>query len=117
LLAAPQQAFACAQHAEPFAQQFCGAAQQPLFSAQHFMPFSQQPSLASASQQALLGLQQASLAAQQSFDFSPAAPVPANSPSMRIEPAKSFVNMRLFSSLVFQFDASENSCAHQARAK
>ena len=41
------------------------AAQQPLLSVQHFRPLSQQPSLASATQQADLSAQQASILVQQ----------------------------------------------------
>ncbi len=58
--------------------------------------FSQQPSLASATQQALFSLQQARLAEQQSLGFSPAANAPVNSrPRTRNEPANSCVNMEL----------------------
>jgi hypothetical protein len=90
----PQHALASLQHAKPSVQHFCTAAQQPLFSAQHFMPFSQQPSFASASQQALLGVQQARLAEQQSFGCASATVTPANSrPRARSELANSLVNM------------------------
>jgi hypothetical protein len=90
----PQHAFASLQQAKPSVQHFWTAAQQPLFSAQHFSPFSQQRSRASAEQQALFSLQQASLAEQQSLGFSSAATAPVSSrPRARNEPANSFLNM------------------------
>jgi hypothetical protein len=93
-VAGPQQAFASLQQAMPSVQHFCTAAQQPLFSAQHFWPFSQQPSLASATQHALWGLQQASLAVQQSLACSSAEANPASmAPRTANEPTSSFANM------------------------
>ncbi|MCO6457427.1 MAG: hypothetical protein J5I93_19170 [Pirellulaceae bacterium] len=108
----PQHAFASLQQSKPSVQHFCTAAQQPLFSAQHFSPLSQQPSLASATQQALFGVQQASLAEQQSWDLSAANEMPENSsPSMRNEPANSLVNMEFSSDIVWM-----NHCAHFERS-
>jgi hypothetical protein len=66
--------------------------QQADFSAQHFMSFWQQPALESAVQQALLGLQQAACAEQQSFEWAPAPrtvesskPNPSNEPTNSLE--------------------------------
>jgi hypothetical protein len=90
-----QQAFASLQHAKPSAQHFWTEAQYPLFSVQHFSPLSQQPSLASATQQALLGLQQASLSEQQSFACSSAKTAPMNRMFRSSnEPAISLLDMK-----------------------
>lgn len=95
----PQHALASLQQAEPSVQHFGEAEQQACFSSQHFRPFSQQPNLASAAQQALLGVQQASLAEQQSLACSaPEAPPASSAPRTRNEPANSFVNTSIFSS-------------------
>jgi hypothetical protein len=95
----PQQALAIAQQAEPSRQHLGGAEQHSFFSAQQLRPFSQQPNLASATQQALFSLQQASLAEQQSRGSSPVMPIPVNrSAKVRNEPANNLVNMELISS-------------------